>query len=98
MARLGRIAIVFMMAGGLVVAGMGPAFARPAEPPDDDERPHTTAPQDDESAATTAAVREEARGPKTPGDDVAYGLALRGRYVSVPGWLLGFFTKHNVPL
>lgn len=27
-----------------------------------------------------------------------YGLALRGRWVSVPGWFLGLFTQKNVPL
>jgi hypothetical protein len=30
--------------------------------------------------------------------DIAYGLAVRGRWVSVPSWMLNAFTKNNVPL
>ncbi|HXJ19671.1 MAG TPA: hypothetical protein VMT03_05505 [Polyangia bacterium] len=30
--------------------------------------------------------------------DLAYGVAARLRWVSVPGWLLNAFTKYNVPL
>jgi hypothetical protein len=30
--------------------------------------------------------------------DLSYGAGLRLRYVSVPSWLLGLFTKNNVPL
>jgi hypothetical protein len=31
-------------------------------------------------------------------DGVSYGVAMRLRYVSVPGWTLELFTTHNVPL
>lgn len=33
-----------------------------------------------------------------PQRGVVYGAGLRARYVSVPGWFLGLFTKQNVPL
>jgi hypothetical protein len=35
-------------------------------------------------------------GPVRP--PLAWGVGLRARWVSVPSWLLGLFTKHNIPL
>ncbi len=43
-----------------------------------------------ESVAATAPV------PTRPA--VQFGMAARGRYVSVPSWFLGLFTKENLPL
>jgi hypothetical protein len=40
--------------------------------------------------------------PRTPSSTSAggakFGVGLRGRWVSVPSWLLGLFTKHNHPV
>jgi hypothetical protein len=43
-------------------------------------------------APEAAAVAESSR------PTHAWGVGLRGRWVSVPGWLLGLFTDHNIPL
>jgi hypothetical protein len=42
-------------------------------------------------SATAVAAAKAATAPH-------YGLALRWRYISVPGWFLGLFTTKNVPL
>lgn len=47
------------------------------------------------AADPEAEVSEEA---PAPARDVSYGAAARLRWVSVPSWLLGLFTKNNVPL
>jgi hypothetical protein len=50
-------------------------------------QPSTTPSQPTETVTTVPAARS-----------VAYGAALRARWVSVPSWFLGLFTKKNVPL
>lgn len=42
-------------------------------------------------APTLAGVPE-------PPPKVTFGMGLRGRYVTVPSWFLGLFTKENTPL
>jgi hypothetical protein len=54
-------------------------------------------PMDTATANEGPVVHAAAAPPKGP-NDVVYGAALRARYVSVPGWFLGLFTKKNVPL
>lgn len=61
-----------------------PAQQEPAKEPEE-RTPPTAAPE-----ATTAA------GAAAP--SYAWGVGARGRWVSVPGWLLGLFTDHNIPL
>jgi hypothetical protein len=56
---------------------------------------------DPDAAAGAVAADATLRGSglgEAPPDEITYGLALRLRYVSVPSWMLGLFTKHNVPL
>jgi hypothetical protein len=87
--------------------------APPAEPPADgtdtaDAPEATDAPEaapvdadaDGDAAAAGAPAASVARAAthKKKRDDVAYGMGLRGRVVSMPGWMLGLFTKNNVPL
>jgi hypothetical protein len=62
-------------------------------------------PADDAVAAQPDTVPEALPPAETVGKegaprpaDLSYGVGLRLRYVSVPGWLLGLFTKNNVPL
>ncbi len=54
----------------------------------------TTTPAAEETPAATTA--EAAAGKMA--DKAHYGLAVRWRWVSVPGWFLGLFTQKNVPL
>jgi hypothetical protein len=51
----------------------------------------------DAAAAAAPAATVVDRGVRGAAD-VSYGLALRGRWVTVPSWMLGLFTKRNVPL
>jgi len=48
------------------------------------------------AAATEPDVGDEQ--PRPAPRDISYGVAVRGRWVSVPSWLLNGFTKNNVPL
>jgi hypothetical protein len=52
------------------------------------------APSEEPAAGTPAVSTEAPVGPK----DVAYGAGARLRWVSVPGWLLGLFTKQHQSL
>lgn len=67
---------------GLLVAT--PAWAQPAAPPPPPE-----------DATSSPAVTTEA--PVAP-RDVVYGAGARLRWVSVPHWMLGLFTKENQSL
>jgi hypothetical protein len=49
------------------------------------------APATEEAVATTATANVATT-------FAHYGLAVRARWISVPGWLLGSFTQKNVPL
>jgi len=69
---------------GLLLAS--PAWAQPAAPP-----PPTP---EETSAAAPAVSTEVAAGPR----DVVYGAGARLRWVSVPSWMLGLFTKENQSL
>jgi hypothetical protein len=62
----------------------GPAHAAPAVPP-----PTASPPP-----APDLGEEQPVAAPK----NVAYGVAARLRWVSVPSWLLNAFTKNNVPL
>lgn len=47
-----------------------------------------------EDTPTVGAVVQPSSRPA----DVSYGVAVRGRWVTVPAWMLNLFTKKNVPL
>lgn len=65
-----------------------PAPPPPAAPPE------PLAPQPETVGVTPTVSVEAAAVPRS----VLYGAALRGRWISVPSWFLGLFTKKNVPL
>ena len=66
-----------------------------ATPPATDEG--TEAAADPDPAAGVPAVSAEAEsGPRQRSS--VFGIATRGRFVSVPSWLLGLFLRQNVPL
>ncbi len=100
MSRLGLLAAVAVIGSASIASR--PACAAPAEDteepraPPSTEAPAVVAPT--EAPAPAEALSAQAMPPRPPARDVAFGLAVRARYVSVPGWLLGFFTKQNVPL
>ncbi len=82
----------------IVSIAMRSASAAPGE---DTEEPGARAPAAEAPgpAAPAAAVAAYELPPPPPRhDDRVWGVGLRARYVSVPGWLLGQFTKHNMPL
>jgi hypothetical protein len=94
-----------MVMTGLAVVALAPAptFATaPAAAASAEDAEQTaaesSAPAGGAAAGDSATAVREAGAPKPGPDDVAYGVGIRGRWVSVPGWLLGIFTKHNVPL
>ncbi|HET6148768.1 MAG TPA: hypothetical protein VFH68_14625 [Polyangia bacterium] len=70
-----------------------PAAASPVTPPasSDDTK-------ESEERAPTARVPEVTAEVPASRPYRAWGVGLRGRWVSVPGWLLGLFTDHNIPL
>ena len=96
MSRVGLLAVVTTIA--IASIATRPASAAPGE---DTEEPGARTPAEDTTsappAAAVAAVSEPAAPRRRRGDQV-WGVGLRARYVSVPGWLLGQFTKQNVPL
>lgn len=96
MSRVGLLAVVTTI--GITSIAMRPASAAPGE---DTEEPGARTPVEDSAtappAAAVAAVSEPVA-PRRPHGDQVWGVGLRARYVSVPGWLLGQFTKHNMPL
>ncbi len=98
MSRVG-LWVVLMMIGGSAL-GARPARAAAGE---DAEEPR--APGDAEAPASAprlsappVSVSTTDASPRSPAEKGVYGVGLRMRYVSVPSWLLGLFTKHNMPL
>jgi len=75
-------------AAGDAPAEAAPASGTPGEVP---------AATDPDPAAGVPAVAAEPEPPALP-RTYSFGVGLRARLVSVPGWLLGVFTKKNVPL
>ena len=73
----------------------GARTATPAEAPAAPTEA-TAAPAPAPPASSVATVGDRVN--QLLGNERVWGVALRARYVSVPGWLLGFFTSHNVPL
>jgi hypothetical protein len=78
-----------------------PAMPPPAEsaPPAGMPAPAESAPPAPGEAGPVVPAGELAE--ETPPQrqaDLSYGVAARLRWVSVPGWMLGLFTKKNVPL
>jgi len=82
--------------------------AAPSEPSAGDAAPADAAPAsgtpgqvpaatDPDPAAGVPAVSAEPEAPPPP-RGYSFGVGLRARLVSVPAWLLGVFTKQNVPL
>lgn len=86
----------------LIVAALLAALARPAAA----EAAPAPATGDDTTGAPGAATETPAKPEVDLGEelpvqrpaDLSYGVAARLVWVSVPGWLLNQFTKHNVPL
>jgi hypothetical protein len=94
--RVGLLAVVTALA--IVSIATRPASAAPGE---DSEEPGARAPQAEAPVAAPPAASvaaSETIGPPRPAGAPVWGIGLRARYVSVPSWLLGQFTKHNVPL
>src|SRR4051812_30654305 len=96
MSRVGLLAVVTTI--GIASIATRPVFAAPGEDP---EEPGARTPVEDATtappAAAVAAVSEPVV-PRRPRGDQVWGVGVRARYVSVPSWLLGQFTKHNMPL
>lgn len=96
MSRVGLLAVVTTL--GIALIATRPASAAPGE---DTEEPGARTPAEDTTSApppaAVAAVSEPPAPQRRRGDQV-WGVGLRARYVSVPRWLLGQFTKENVPL
>ena len=93
MSRLGLLTALMM-----ATVSIGQHRARAAAGEDTEE---PKSPGGDASAPppiVIAPVAAEPRSPAASAADGAFGVGLRTRYVSVPGWLLGLFTKHNMPL
>jgi hypothetical protein len=93
MSRVRLLAVVTTI--GIASIAMRPAFAAPGE---DTEEPGARAPAEDTTPVAAVAAVSEPVAPRRPRGDQVWGVGLRARYVSVPGWLLGQFTKHNMPL
>jgi len=78
------------------------ARAADAEPPAGMPQPKESTPPGAEGAGAAGpvvpagALSEET--PQLRPADLSYGVAARLRWISVPSWLLGLFTKKNVPL
>jgi hypothetical protein len=88
---------------GLSLVGPARAQAAGASAAVDDEnvaaRPAPVAARKGEARdSDSAGAGDGDEGQPKAASDVAYGVGLRGRWVSVPSWMLGVFTKHNVPL
>jgi len=106
--RVGLLAVVAAI--GIVSIAARSAFAAPGE--DSEEPGSRTATQAEAPAAAppaaappaaappaaSVAAASETIGPPRPAGAPVWGVGLRARYVSVPVWLLGQFTKHNIPL
>ena len=77
-----------------------PAMPAPAESaPSGMPAPTESAPPPAGEAGPVVSAGELAEeAPVQRAADVSYGVAARGRWVSVPGWMLNLFTEQNVPL
>jgi hypothetical protein len=99
-----RLARFFIVLTGLSLLGDARAGATPADTGDSANTEGATPATDTAEAppaaepadAVPAVTATRAAAPKV--SEVLYGVGLRGRVVSVPGWMLGLFTKNNVPL
>jgi hypothetical protein len=96
MSRVGlRVALLMIVSAAFSERSAWAAAGEDAEEP---RAPSATeAPAPRLPAPAVSAVAAEAP-PKTSEDKAIFGVGVRARYVSVPSWLLGFFTKHNMPL
>lgn len=86
------------LAIAVVVAVTSVGAARAAEPPA--PVPAAVPPAEAEAPPSSAVNRETLSIADAPMSttNVSYGVALRGRWVSVPKWMLNLFTKRNMPL
>ncbi len=99
MSRVGLLAVVMTIAiTSIASRPASAAIGEDTEEPGTHTVPEAPAPAESAPPAATVATAGEQLAPRPPRNDIAWGVALRARYVSVPGWLLGFFTKHNMPL
>jgi hypothetical protein len=92
MSRLGLLMVVMI---GIVSIGQNLARAAGGE---DTEEPKPAGGDSTPPPIVTAPAIAETRASAPPAAGEVFGVGLRTRYVSVPGWLLGLFTKHNMPL
>jgi hypothetical protein len=92
---MSRLGLLLVLTIGTVCVAANHAGAAAG---DDAEEPKPAAAGDAPAAAiVTAPVAPERTAAPPPGAAI-FGVGVRTRYVSVPGWLLGLFTKHNKPL
>jgi hypothetical protein len=95
-------AALLLLSGLASVAGAAePAMPAPAEsaPPGGMPAPSESAPPGPGGAGPVVPAGElaEEAAPRRAAD-VSYGVAARGRWISVPEWMLNLFTEQNVPL
>jgi hypothetical protein len=96
MSRVG-LWVVLMMLGSAAFGGR-PALAAAGEDAEEPKAPGDTEAQAPRPPVPSASVAAAESPPPPSGEKAVFGVGLRARYVSVPSWLLGFFTKHNMPL
>jgi hypothetical protein len=103
--RVALSAVVTAIASASIILSMlaRPACAAPGQDAEEPGTPAATetaavpaAPAPPPPASTVATVGDRVM--QVLGNDRAWGVGLRARYVSVPGWLLGFFTQNHMPL
>jgi len=93
----------------LNVAGALLLWPAPARAAGDSEEPGSRTVGAPPPAPPEASVPVESAPPPAPAPEaiavvapappsLAWGVGLRARWVSVPSWLLGLFTDHNIPL
>src|SRR5262245_51649479 len=91
--RIGSLVCKLFLIPGLLLALSGneaaaqvvPPLMPPPPPPDAAGGTNPGAP------AAVLAAAPDANAPR-------YGVAFRTRWITVPGWFLGLFTKQNVPV
>jgi hypothetical protein len=108
MSRTATVSLVSILAS-LSIARVALAQA-PAEttPPGGESPPPSAMPPPSAAAPPPAASAEPSTevpaatvsddGAPTRPADLSYGVAARLRWVSIPAWMLGLFTRENVPL
>lgn len=99
---VGVLAALAGTAAGMATAAGASAGARAgssgAAPRAAVARPALVAQDGPASSPATASPAATVAAPGGRAAGVVYGSALRGRWVSIPGWVLSMFTKKNMPV